>query len=109
MFTDPRLAALYDLINQHVEDTAFYIELAREVAPADVIDLGCGTGRLALALSAHGHSVTAVDPSAPMLGVARSKPGATEVRWIEGDADDLEGLHADLVLLTGHVAQFFLT
>jgi len=108
MFGDARLTALYDLINPHLEDTAFYLELARDVGAADVVDLGCGTGRLALALSARGHSVTAVDPSPQMLDVARSKPGATSVRWIKGGAEQLRGLQADLVVMTGHVAQFFL-
>jgi SAM-dependent methyltransferase len=40
------------------------LDLWRELAAAaegPVLDLGCGTGRVALDLAAHGHSVTAVD------------------------------------------------
>jgi SAM-dependent methyltransferase len=108
MFTDERLTALYDSTYPHIEDTSFYVALARDLAAHDVIDLGCGTGRLALRLAAIGCNVTGIDPSLAMLKVARSKPGAADVTWIEGDASDLAGLRGDLVLMTGHVAQFFL-
>ncbi len=43
-----------------------------------------------------------------MLTIARSKPYAEHVRWIEGSYEMFEGLRADLVLMTSHVAQFFL-
>jgi SAM-dependent methyltransferase len=33
--------------------------------PSRVLDVGCGDGRLALALAAGGHDVTAIDPVAP--------------------------------------------
>jgi SAM-dependent methyltransferase len=33
--------------------------------PSRVLDVGCGDGQVALALSAHGHDVTAIDPVAP--------------------------------------------
>ncbi|AYY11755.1 class I SAM-dependent methyltransferase [Actinobacteria bacterium YIM 96077] len=36
-------------------------------APARVLDLGAGTGKLTRSLREHGHDVVAVDPSAPML------------------------------------------
>jgi SAM-dependent methyltransferase len=108
VYTDRRLTAVYDLINPHLEDTEFYLDLARDAGAIDVIDLGCGTGRLAVRLAAMGCNVTGVDPSPQMIAVAQSKPGAEKVRWIEGGAGALEGLEADLVLMTGHVAQFFL-
>lgn len=40
--------------------------------PAEVLDLGCGGGRVALALSSRGYRVTGVDISAPMIAMARS-------------------------------------
>ena len=47
-----------------------------------------------------------VDPSRAMLEVARNRPGGDRVRWIEGDASRLDGsAAADLVIMTGHVAQ----
>lgn len=42
-------------------------------ARQDAVDLGAGTGKLALALAACGLHVTAVDPSASMLAVARQQ------------------------------------
>lgn len=107
VFADPRLTNLYDTINSHAEDTAFYLDLTAELVPVDVVDLGCGTGRLALILAARGHRVTGVDPSPQMLAVARDKVGAGAVRWVDGGADKLGEEEADLVLMTGHVAQFF--
>jgi SAM-dependent methyltransferase len=43
-----------------------------------------------------------------MLAVARRKPGADRVQWVEGDAGTLGTPAADLVVMTGNVAQVFL-
>jgi SAM-dependent methyltransferase len=107
-YTDPRLAALYDLENSGREDIDFSLALAEEVGARDVVDLGCGTGVLAVDLAARGHFVTGIDPADAMLGVARDRPGGERVRWILGTAADLEPASADLVVMTGHVAQVFL-
>lgn len=45
-----------------------------------VIDLGCGTGRIAIPLAKIGHAVTAVDLSEEMLRVAGEKAAAAGVR-----------------------------
>ena len=42
-------------------------------APADVLDVGAGTGFLALLLAELGHRVTGVDLASGMLAAARSK------------------------------------
>ncbi len=47
--------------------------------PGRLIDLGCGTGRLAVALAGRGYRVTAVDLSAPMLRVVGDKAEAAGV------------------------------
>lgn len=41
--------------------------------PKRVLELGCGTGRVALSLARHGHSVVGVDLAAPMLQRAQAK------------------------------------
>lgn len=51
-------------------DVVFYERLARE-AHGPVLELGCGTGRIALALGGAGLEVTGVDISEGMLTVAR--------------------------------------
>ena len=43
-----------------------------------------------------------------MLEVARNRPYGEQVKWIEGDASKMNGLSADLTIMTSHVAQFFL-
>jgi 2-polyprenyl-3-methyl-5-hydroxy-6-metoxy-1,4-benzoquinol methylase len=75
VFNDPRLTALYDTIHLHADDTPFYLDLTAELAPVDVVDLGCGTGRLALMLASRGYRVTGIDPSPHMLASPVPNPG----------------------------------
>ena len=74
-----------------------------------VLDIGCGTGTFACMLAGRGVAVTAVDPAAAMLDVARAKPGADVVRWVHGDATTLPALDVDAAFMTANVAQVFLT
>jgi malonyl-CoA O-methyltransferase len=60
-------------------------EALGDVRGLAVLDLGCGTGRHSLWLSAAGAEVTAVDFSEGMLGEARRKPGAAAVRFLVHD------------------------
>jgi ubiquinone/menaquinone biosynthesis C-methylase UbiE len=58
-----------------------------------IIDLGAGTGTVALVLARQGHHVVAVDNSAAMLDRLKSKLGASNGRSIElsnSSAEDLE-------------------
>ncbi|MGP3928252.1 class I SAM-dependent methyltransferase [Streptomyces sp. 8N616] len=54
--------------------------------PSDVLDLGCGTGSLALLAAEQGHRVTAVDLSPRMAERARAKLAGTGARVLVGDA-----------------------
>jgi SAM-dependent methyltransferase len=74
-----------------------------------VLDLGCGAGRLALALAAAGYEVTGVDPAPASLRAARAKPGAERVTWLDGSTEVLSGRSFDACVMTSHVAQFFVT
>lgn len=123
-FSDPCLVAIYDTVNPIAEYRAFYIELAAKLAGArqvsSIIDIGCGSGQLTCELAKQGHHLIGVEPSSAMLNLARRR-AATDlvaaeltaadigtVEWIHGGAQSLGAFDADLAVMTGHVAQFFL-
>jgi SAM-dependent methyltransferase len=66
------------------------------------LDLGTGTGTIALGLAARGASVTALDPAPEMLAqvAARAKDAGVSIRAIEGKAEstDLPDASHDLVI-----------
>jgi SAM-dependent methyltransferase len=65
------IAALYDLAYwDYTEDVDFYGNLAR-INSGPVLELGVGTGRVAVRLAQAGFSVTGIDESASMLARAR--------------------------------------
>ncbi|ANW22528.1 class I SAM-dependent methyltransferase [Streptomyces clavuligerus] len=105
MFRDPRLAPLYDPLDPDRSDLDAYLRITEETGARQVLDIGCGTGVFALLLAGRGIDVVGVDPARASLDVARGKPGADRVRWIEGDATALPPLRADLATMTGNVAQ----
>lgn len=103
------MALLYDSFNIHRLDKDFYLGLAN--APCRILDIGCGTGSIGLALADLGHAVTGLDPAPGMLAVARAKDSGRRVRWVQGNAlDPSLSLREtfNLVILTGHVFQVFL-
>ena len=104
-FRHPRLAAVHDALDTDRGDLDAYLRMAGEFGARRVLDIGCGTGVFALLLADRGIEVVGVDPAAASLDVARGKPGAARVRWIEGDAASLPPLRADLATTTANVAQ----
>jgi ubiquinone/menaquinone biosynthesis C-methylase UbiE len=60
-------------------DVAFYLAQARETG-GPILDLACGTGRVAFPLARAGLDVTGLDRAAAMLKIARAKLRATPVR-----------------------------
>jgi SAM-dependent methyltransferase len=72
------------------------------VAPADVLDLGCGTGTLSVLLAERGHRLRGLDSSARMLAAARAKAveAGVPVDLVLGEASDppFEPASADVVL-----------
>ena len=86
---DERIAARYDamsadMFEPSVLDPAvqFLADLARDGA---ALELGIGTGRLALPLSERGVRVHGIDVSPPMVERLRAKPGAHAVGVTIGD------------------------
>jgi SAM-dependent methyltransferase len=107
IFAEPRLAAIYDALDPDRSDLEAYVAMVEEFGATRVLDLGCGTGCLALLLVARGCEVVAVDPAAASLEVAKHKPGAGRVAWMLGDATSLPALSVDVAVMTGNVAQVF--
>jgi SAM-dependent methyltransferase len=109
IFADARLARLYDSFDGPRDDLAAYLSIAAEVGADRVLDVGCGTGCLAILLARAGRTVVAVDPAAASLGVARSKDENAAVTWVHGDAAVVPAASAGLAVMTGNVAQVFLS
>ncbi|MBO3086469.1 class I SAM-dependent methyltransferase [Cellulomonas fengjieae] len=109
IFEVPRLAQLYDPLDPDRGDLDVYVALVDELGARSVLDVGCGTGTFALMLAQRGLDVVGLDPARASLDVARAKPGADAVRWLEGDATALPPLQVDLATMTGNVAQVFVT
>ena len=57
---------------------------------ADVLDLGCGTGRVATHLARRGHRVTALDDDPVLVEALRSRANGLELEAVVGDARDLD-------------------
>ena len=67
------IARLYDPWSRSVtEDVAFYVAEARRAAPP-VVELGVGTGRIAVPIASEGISMIGVDSSPGMLEVCREQ------------------------------------
>ena len=82
-----RWSAVYDHDRNPLlglEEPALRLAIA-DVRGLNVLDLGCGTGRHSLWLSAAGAMVTAVDFSEGMLAEARRKPGADAIQFVRHD------------------------
>jgi SAM-dependent methyltransferase len=109
LFEVPRLAAIYDVFDGDRGDLEVYAAMAAEFGARSVLDIGCGTGTFCCLLASRGFSVTGLDPAAASLDMARAKPFADQVRWVHGSAAALPALRADLVTMTGNVAQVFLS
>jgi SAM-dependent methyltransferase len=105
-FTNP---ALYDAENQWDADDDFYLALAQRVG-GPVLDVACGTGRLARAMAQSGLQVTGMDIMPVMLEWARVQSQQLPVTWVEADCRDFRLTQRfRCVLMTGHAFQNLLT
>jgi SAM-dependent methyltransferase len=68
------IARLYDPWSRSVtEDVPFYVEEARAAGQGPIVELGVGTGRIAVPIAAAGTRVIGVDSSVGMLDVCRER------------------------------------
>lgn len=87
---------------QEVDRLANLLGLERS---STAIDIGCGTGQLAIPLAHHAGQVIAIDPVPDMLAVGRENAeaaGRANISWVLGDSSELD----TLVAPGAHVATF---
>jgi SAM-dependent methyltransferase len=70
----PEIAELYDQVPlyRNRRDTSFYVDLCR-AAQGEVLELGCGTGRILIPAAEAGCTITGLDGSRFMLDRCRAK------------------------------------
>ena len=93
----------------YAADLPLWDELAGE-APRDVLDLGCGTGRVSVRLARHGHRVTGIDLEPAFLEEAARRAQAWKVGLdtVATDARSFDlGRRFDLVLAPMQLVQLF--
>jgi len=87
----------------------FYQEMAAQAKRngGAVLEIACGTGRVAIRLAREGVKVVGLDLSPHMLEVARQKSvGLEHMRWVQGDMRSFElGETFGLVIIPGHAFQ----
>jgi SAM-dependent methyltransferase len=94
-------ADVYDEWYAEVSDVTATVDLVRSITPpgGSVLELGVGTGRLALPMAAAGLIVVGVDASSKMLDrLAQRDPGRTVVGVLGDMVDQLPDGHFDTVL-----------
>ncbi len=89
-----KIARFYDLdMGCYEDDIGFYVQLARG-ANGPVLDLGCGTGRLARAIAEAGLRIDGLDSSERMLSLAERRLREAglfdNARLIKGDAGQFD-------------------
>ena len=85
-----RLAAYYDLVHDQRRDDVEWCRALAQRTGGPILELGCGTGRVAVPLALDGHRVVGVDRSAAALARAdrRARGAGAALRLIEADMCD---------------------
>ncbi|MBE2999528.1 class I SAM-dependent methyltransferase [Nocardiopsis sp. HNM0947] len=117
-YSNPDLAALYDVFNAWncSPQDPFYLDLV--MAAGEALDVGCGTGKLHRVAREQGHRgrLVGLDPADAMLEVGRTE--RADIEWtlgdlVQGPYDGQAGgpfeAEFDLVTMSGHAFQVFLT
>ena len=83
-----RIAEVYDQLYSDYEVDA--VDLLEELGRGGrVLELGIGTGRIALPLRERGIEVVGIDASEAMVEKLRSKPGGTKIQVVKGSFADV--------------------
>ena len=105
-----RIADLYDQWYAERPDTAGTVrrlaELAELAGPGPVLELGIGTGRVALPLAARGIDVRGIEVSEAMVARLRAKPGGQAIPVTVGDFGEV-GVEGSFALVFAVFSTFF--
>src|SRR5882762_2196134 len=108
-FRDPQT---YDLeVESFDEDRPLTEQWARSLG-GPLLDLACGTGRVALRMAAQGYQVTGVDIVPEMIARARQKAAerSVSIEWVVSDARTFHlQKQFPFIYMLENVFQFFLT
>ena len=85
-----RIAEFYDEWYSELDSEAVVEFLAELAGPGPVLELGIGTGRVALPLLARGIGVQGIDASQAMVDKLRAKPAGSGIPVTIGDLADVD-------------------
>ena len=90
-FADQSVARAYHTRPPYPPELFARLSSLLPACPRTVLDLGCGTGDVALGLLGRADRIDAVDPSAAMLEVAstRHRSGTDGLQWVQSSAESL--------------------
>jgi SAM-dependent methyltransferase len=113
-YADDELAALYDLVYADYDDDLLMYEQFAARGDLPALELGVGSGRVALHLARRGFRVTGIDSSPRMLSrlqAALDSETASRLRLVEGDMRDFDlgGEQFDLVYCACETFEHLLT
>jgi SAM-dependent methyltransferase len=83
-------AALLDRDSQRGDETAAVAFLEQLAGTGPALELGIGTGRIALPLAARGIKIDGIDLSAAMVSQLRARPGGEGLSVSIGDFADMQ-------------------
>jgi ubiquinone/menaquinone biosynthesis C-methylase UbiE len=109
MDTRKNTARFYDTVNHPINDVPFYLEKIKSLKAKNVLELGCGTGRVLVPLAKSCEEIVGIDYSQEMLETCKEKvanAGLTNARIFQGDITRLNlGKTFDLVIAPYRVLQ----
>jgi SAM-dependent methyltransferase len=108
-FRDPQI---YDLQDEGYYDDYPLTEQWARATGGPLLDLACGTGRMALRMADLGYQVTGVDITPEMIEWARQKAAKQNlsIEWVVADARTFHlGKQFSFIYMLENVFQFFLT
>ena len=86
-----RIAEAYDELPTHPDDADAAVACLAQIAgPGRALELGIGTGRLALPLASRGVDVSGIDSSEAMVSKLRAKSGGDAIPVTIGDFADVD-------------------